>query len=79
MNIYIGNLNEIIEDIHLKEAFEDYGAVNTAKVIMNRYTSKSRGFGFIEMPNEQEALKAIEELDGAEWVGNIINVKKGQK
>jgi RNA recognition motif-containing protein len=79
MNIYIGNLNEIIEDIHLKEAFEDYGAVNTAKVIMNRYTSKSRGFGFIEMPNEQEALKAIEELDGAEWAGNIINVKKGQK
>jgi RNA recognition motif-containing protein len=78
MTIYIGNLNEIIEDNHLKEAFEDYGTVSSTKVILNRYTKKSRCFGFIEMPNDMEAMKAIEELDGGSWEGKIIIVKKGR-
>jgi RNA recognition motif-containing protein len=79
MKIYIGNLDEKIQDVHLKEAFQDFGTVSSAKVIMNRFSGKSRGFGFIEMPNQEEALKVIQDVNGATWEGKTITVKKAFK
>jgi len=76
MNLYIGNLSEIIEDKHLKEAFKEFGKVKTAKVIKDKITGKSRGFGFIDMPDENEALQVIKTVNGSKWEGNILTVKK---
>ena len=79
MNIYIGNLDEKIEESHLKKAFQDFGTVLSAKIIIDKNTGKSRGFGFIEMPNSEEALKVIETVNGATWEGKVITVKKAMK
>jgi RNA recognition motif-containing protein len=78
MNIFIGNLNDKIQDNHLKDAFGEYGKVASAKVITDRYTGISKGFGFIEMPNSEEALTAISTLNGGTWEGNIIVVNKAK-
>jgi len=74
MNIFISNLSFRIDDQDLKELFDDYGTVGSAKVITDKYTGKSRGFGFVEMQDEAQAKKAIEELDRAEYDGKIITV-----
>ena len=74
MNIFISNLSWAIKDGDLRELFAEYGEITSAKVIMDRETGKSRGFGFVEMPNEEERKKAIEELDKAEYDGKVITV-----
>jgi RNA recognition motif-containing protein len=74
MNIFISNLSFRINDDDLKQLFEDYGEISSAKVITDRYTGKSRGFGFVEMSNDDAAKKAIEELDRAEYDGKVITV-----
>ena len=74
MNIYIANLSYSVSDADLKELFQEYGEVSSAHVITDRDTGKSRGFGFVEMPNESEGLKAIKELDEAEYDGKVIVV-----
>ena len=74
MNIYIANLSYGVTDQDLKQLFEEYGDITSAKVIMDRYTGKSRGFGFVEMSDDEAAKKAIEELDRAEFDGKTINV-----
>jgi len=74
MNIYISNLSFDVNDSDLKELFEEYGQVSSAKVITDKFSGKSRGFGFVEMPNDDEATKAIEELNQAEYDGKTINV-----
>lgn len=74
MNIYISNLSYGIGDADLRDLFIEYGEVSSAKVIMDRETGKSRGFGFVEMPNDAEAEKAIAELDQAEYDGKVIAV-----
>ncbi|OFX69683.1 MAG: RNA-binding protein [Bacteroidetes bacterium GWE2_29_8] len=74
MNIFISNLSFRINDDDLKQIFEEYGEVSSAKVITDRYTGKSRGFGFVEISNEDSAKKAIAELDRAEYDGKVINV-----
>ena len=79
MNIFIGNLDEKIQDMHLKEAFAEYGKVLKAKVIKDHNTGKSKGFGFIEMPDETEAEKAIKTLNGGKWEGKIIKVNEANK
>lgn len=76
MIIYIGNLHEKIQDNHLKDAFQDYGSVYSAKVIKDKYTGRSRGFGFIEMINDKEAQRAINTLNNGIWEGKKITVKK---
>jgi RNA recognition motif-containing protein len=73
-NIFISNLSFRINDEDLRQLFEDYGEINSAKVITDRYTGKSRGFGFVEMANDELAKKAIEELDRAEYDGKVITV-----
>jgi RNA recognition motif-containing protein len=79
MNIYIGNLNEKIQDLHLKDAFKEYGQVTKAKVIIDRFTGISKGFGFIEMPNDTEAVMAIKTLNGGTWEGKVIKVNQAIK
>lgn len=78
MNIYISNLSFNVTDQDLKELFADYGNVSSAKVISDRETGKSRGFGFVEMPENDEARKAIAELDKAEYDGKTINVSEAK-
>lgn len=78
MNIYISNLSFDVTDKDLNDIFGDYGVVTSAKVIMDRETGRSRGFGFVEMPSDEEARKAIEALDQAEYVGKIIRVNEAR-
>ncbi len=76
MNIYCGSLHFKMNEAELKELFEEYGEVTSAKIIIDKYSGKSKGFGFVEMPNEAEAKKAIEELNGAEVQGRNIIVNE---
>lgn len=74
MNIYVGNLNYKLNDDTLREVFEEYGEVTSAKVVMDRETGRSRGFGFVEMAMENDGTRAIEDLNGAEVMGREIRV-----
>lgn len=65
MNIYVGNLDYKVNEDDLKGIFEEFGTVSSAKIIIDKYNGRSKGFGFIEMDNETEAKKAIDELHGA--------------
>ena len=76
MNIYAGSLHFKMSEAELKELFEEYGEVTSAKIIFDKYSGKSKGFGFVEMPNEAEAKKAIEELNGSEIQGRKIIVNE---
>ncbi|MCK9219513.1 MAG: RNA-binding protein [Bacteroidales bacterium] len=73
-NIFVSNLSFRISDDDLKQAFADYGEVNSAKVIKDNFSGRSRGFGFVEMKNDEEADKAIEELNNAEYDGKVMTV-----
>ena len=68
MNIYVGNLNYRVKEGDLQQVMEDYGAVSSVKVVMDRETGKSKGFAFIEMEDDAAAAKAIAELNGAEYI-----------
>src|SRR6516165_4587858 len=74
MNIYVSNLGFSVQDEDLKEYFEEYGQVTSAKVITDKFTRRSRGFGFVEMPDNNDAEKAIKELHGAVVEGRTISV-----
>ena len=76
MNIYVGSLHFKMNEAELRELFEEFGEVASAKIIFDKYSGKSKGFGFVEMPNEAEAKKAIEELNGAEIQGRKIIVNE---
>ena len=78
MNIYVGNLSYRTEDADLKQLFSEFGAVKSAKVIMDRETNKSKGFGFIEMETAEAGAKAIEALNGKENEGRTLRVNEGQ-
>jgi RNA recognition motif-containing protein len=73
MNIYVSNLSYSLTDEDLNNAFAEYGEVQSAKVITDRYTGRSRGFGFVEM-NDNEGKTAIEQLNGATLDNKIISV-----
>ncbi|HAF27550.1 MAG TPA: RNA-binding protein [Bacteroidales bacterium] len=75
MNIFIANLNFKVQSEKLQEIFEEYGEVSSAKVVFDRETGRSKGFGFVEMPNDDDAKRAIEDLDGVEIEGKTIVVK----
>ena len=76
MNIYVGNLSYRTEDADLKQLFSEFGAVKSAKVIMDRETNKSKGFGFIEMETAEAGAKAIEALNGKESEGRTLRVNE---
>ena len=73
-NIYVGNLSFDVSDASLQEAFAAFGAVDKANVVTDRMTGRSRGFGFVEMGNDEEATAAIEGLNGTELGGRTITV-----
>ena len=76
MNIFVGSLPFSLEEAELKGFFEEYGEVASARIITDKFSGRSKGFGFIEMPNDEEAKKAIEELNGAEVDGRTIVVNE---
>ena len=78
MNIFVGSLPFSIEEADLRESFEAYGAVDSVKIITDKFTGRSKGFGFVEMPNDEEAQKAIDELNGATVSGRAIVVNKSE-
>ncbi len=65
INVYVGNLPFTITDSKLQELFEEYGTVHMTRIVIDRATSKSRGFGFVEMADSAQAMAAIEALDGS--------------
>ncbi len=65
MNIYVGNLDYKVDEQDLQEIFEEYGAVSSSKIVMDKYSGRSKGFGFVEMDDSAAAKKAIDELNGA--------------
>ena len=64
MNLYVGNLSYDLEEAELEEVFAEFGEIESVKIIKNRETDRSRGFGFVEMPNREEAEEAIAQLNG---------------
>jgi RNA recognition motif-containing protein len=78
MNIYVGNLPFRATSDDLERLFGQYGQVDSAAVIMDRDTGRSRGFGFVEMANNDEARRAIEELDGYDHDGRKLRVNEAQ-
>jgi RNA recognition motif-containing protein len=77
-NIFVSNLSFRINDEDLKQAFAEYGAIKSAKVITDKFSGRSRGFGFVEMENDEEAAKAIEELNNAEFDGKVMTVSEAR-
>ena len=78
MNIFVGNVSRMVDDTDLRTAFEQYGTVDSAIIIRDRETGNSRGFGFVEMPDDKEATTAIENLNGFELKGRKLNVNQSQ-
>ena len=78
MNLYISNLSYNISDEDLRLLFADYGEITSAKVIMDRETGRSRGFGFVELSDDELAKKAIEELNQASYDGKVINITEAR-
>lgn len=78
MNIYVGNLPYTTDDRELQAEFEQFGQVSRAQVIMDRETGRSKGFGFVEMPDDGEARQAIEELNGKQVGGRPLRVNEAQ-
>ncbi|EGJ71637.1 RNP-1 like RNA-binding protein [Bacteroides coprosuis DSM 18011] len=78
MNIFIGSLSFNVNDEGLAEIFEPYGAVTSARVIKDKFTNRSKGFGFVEMEDDEAATKAINELNGAEVDGRPIAVSEAR-
>ncbi len=81
MNIYVGNLDYKVNENDLEGIFEEYGTVSSAKVITDKYSGRSKGFGFVTMENQEEASKAIKELNGATFENReiIVNEAKPKK
>ena len=78
MSIYVGNLSYDVTEQDLNTAFAEYGTVKQVKLPTDRETGRMRGFAFVEMDNETEESKAIEDLDGAEWMGRTLKVNKAK-
>lgn len=76
--LYVGNLPYSTNDQILKEKFEEIGKVDSSKIIMDRESGRSKGFGFIEMSNEEDALKAISALNGFEFGGRPLTVSEAK-
>ena len=78
MNIFVGNLSFRATNADLEALFAQYGTVDSAAIINDRDTGRSRGFGFVEMPDAAEANKAIEELNGHEHEGRALTVNEAR-
>ena len=78
MNIFVAKLNFDTRESTLQEAFEGFGAVDSVKIITDKFTGRSKGFGFVEMPNDDEAKAAISDLNDTEFDGRTIVVKEAE-
>ncbi len=78
MNIYVGNLSYQATDDDLRSAFEAYGQVASAQVIKDKFTGRSRGFGFVEMPSADEGAKAIEGMNNQDIAGRAVRVNEAR-
>jgi len=78
MNIYVGNLPHATTESELKAAFSEYGSVSSAAIIKDRDTGRSRGFGFVEMPDSGEADSAVRGLNGREFGGRSLTVNEAK-
>jgi RNA recognition motif-containing protein len=78
MTIYVGNLPWAATEQDLRDLFEPFGAVTRATIATDRETGRSRGFGFIQMPNEAEALAAIQALAGSRFDGRVLTVNEAK-
>ncbi len=76
MNIFVAKMDYSLQEADLRDAFEEFGEVSSVKIIMDRETGRSKGFGFVEMPSDEEARAAIKQLDGRELIGRPIVVKE---
>ena len=78
MNIFVAKLNYDTQERDLEDAFAAHGTVDSVKIIMDKFTGRSKGFGFVEMPNDDEAQAAIDDLNDQEFDGRTIVVKKAE-
>ncbi|HCF94472.1 MAG TPA: RNA-binding protein [Verrucomicrobia bacterium] len=78
MDIYVGNLPYSADDQDLKELFEQYGKVTSARVVMDKFSGQSKGFGFVEMPDSSEANQAIDATNEQEFMGRNLRVNESQ-
>ena len=78
MNIYVGNLSGSVTEENIREAFQAIGQVSSVTIVKDKYTGQSRGFGFVEMPDQSEAQTAIKTLNGKELSGQQINVSEAR-
>ena len=78
MNIYVGNLSYGMSEDELRTAFSAYGEVSSVKILMDRETGRSRGFGFVEMPNDGEAESAIAQLNGKDLGGRALRINEAR-
>lgn len=78
MNLYIGNLSWGLSESDLQQLFEAYGEVSSCKIVKDKMTNRSKGFGFVEMPNDDEANQAISALNGKEVGGRAISVNEAR-
>ena len=78
MNIYVGNLSYGMSEDELRDAFGAFGEVSSVKILMDRETGRSRGFGFVEMPNQSEAEAAIAQLNGKDVGGRALRINEAR-
>ena len=78
MNIYVGNLPHKATEDEVRQAFAEFGQVAEVRLIVDKFSGESRGFGFVEMPSKTEAAKAIEEMNGKELMGRVLNVNEAR-
>jgi RNA recognition motif-containing protein len=78
INIYVGNLSFDADEDQLRELFEGYGSVDSAKIISDQFTGRSRGFGFVEMSDREQGMRAIEELNSRDFKGRSLKVNEAR-
>ena len=78
MNIYVGNLSYSLSEEELRDAFAAHGEVSSVKILSDRETGRSRGFGFVEMPNQSEGEAAVEQLNGKDLGGRALRVNEAR-
>ena len=78
MNIYVGNLSYSVTEDDLKQAFEAFGQVASVSIIKDKFSNQSKGFGFVEMPTQEEAQAAISGMNGKELKGRAMNVNEAR-
>jgi len=79
MNIYVGNLNYSVTEDDLKNLFQEYGTVSSVRVIFDRMTQRSKGFAFVDMPDDGEANSAIDALNGTDFMGRAMKVNEARE